>query len=56
MVTLRVTDNLGATGQVALRISVNNTPPRATITSPTNGMRYPLTRNHIHLERHLRRN
>jgi len=41
--TLTVTDNSNATAQASLLISVNNTPPHVTITSPTNGMRYPLT-------------
>ena len=42
-VTLTVTDNSNATAQATLLISVNNTPPEVTITSPTNGTRYPLT-------------
>jgi glucose/arabinose dehydrogenase len=42
-VTLTVTDNSNATAQATLLISVNNTPPSVTITSPTNGMLYPLT-------------
>ncbi|HYV32697.1 MAG TPA: PQQ-dependent sugar dehydrogenase [Candidatus Binatia bacterium] len=42
-VTLIVTDNSNATAQATLLISANNTPPTVTITSPTNGMRYPLT-------------
>ena len=42
-VTLTVTDRSNATAQATLLISVNNTPPQVTITSPTNGMRYPLS-------------
>src|SRR5207247_6387147 len=42
-ITLTVTDNSNATAQATLLVSVNNTPPMVTITSPTNGMRYPLT-------------
>ncbi len=42
-ITLTVTDNSNATAQATRIVSVNNTPPSVTITSPTNGMRYPLT-------------
>jgi glucose/arabinose dehydrogenase/PKD repeat protein len=42
-VTLTVTDNAGATNAMGLIISVNNTPPSVTITSPAEGTRYPLT-------------
>jgi glucose/arabinose dehydrogenase len=42
-VTLTVTDVSNATAQAAVLISVNNSPPSVTVTSPTNGMRYPLT-------------
>ena len=49
MPTLTVTDNSNATAQASLLISVNNTPPVVTITSPTNGMRYPLTGETIYL-------
>src|SRR6185503_8073373 len=42
-VTLTVSDASNATAQATLLISVNNSPPSVSITSPTNGMRYPLT-------------
>ena len=42
-VTLRVTDTGGKQGTNQLNISVNNTPPIITITSPTNGTRYSVT-------------
>ncbi|MGC3946451.1 MAG: putative Ig domain-containing protein [Chryseolinea sp.] len=42
-VTLTVTDNQGATNQTSINISVNNTPPQVTITSPINNDKYPLT-------------
>jgi glucose/arabinose dehydrogenase len=42
-VTLTVTDNSNATANASLLVSVNNTPPSAMITSPTNGTRYSLT-------------
>lgn len=42
-VTLVVTDPGGAKGTNSLLISVNNTPPQVTITSPVDGTRYPLT-------------
>jgi len=42
-VTLTVTDSAGASDQAALIVSVNNTPPSVTITSPTDGTRYPLS-------------
>lgn len=41
-VTLTVTDRSNATAQATLLISANNTPPMITITSPTNGTRYPM--------------
>jgi glucose/arabinose dehydrogenase len=47
-VVLTVTDSSNATAQATLLISVNNTPPSATITSPTNGMLYPLTNETIY--------
>jgi glucose/arabinose dehydrogenase len=42
-VTLTVTDASNATAQATVLISANNTPPSVVITSPTNGLRYPLT-------------
>jgi glucose/arabinose dehydrogenase len=42
-VTLTVTDRSNATARTTVRVSVNNTPPNVSITSPTNGMRYPLS-------------
>jgi len=42
-VTLTVTDNSNATAQATLPVSVNNTPPVVTITSPTNGMFYSMS-------------
>ena len=47
-VVLTVTDSSNATAQATLLISVNNTPPSVTITSPTNGMLYPLTNETIY--------
>jgi uncharacterized repeat protein (TIGR02543 family) len=44
-VTLTVTNTAGLTNQTSLTISVNNTPPRVTITSPANNSTYPLTGN-----------
>ncbi|GAC1372836.1 MAG: hypothetical protein NVSMB30_14100 [Hymenobacter sp.] len=44
-VTLTVTDPPGSTSQAAVVVSVNNTPPQVTITSPPAGTRYPLTGN-----------
>lgn len=41
-VTLVVTDSGGASATNRVLISVNNTPPQVTITSPTNGTRYSL--------------
>jgi PKD repeat protein len=43
-VTLTVTDRSNATARATRLVSVNNTPPVVTITSPTNGTRYPLIR------------
>lgn len=40
VVKLTVTDNLGATGTDSLIISINNTPPNVTITSPVNNSTY----------------
>ncbi|WP_342298153.1 InlB B-repeat-containing protein [Hymenobacter segetis] len=42
-VTLTVTNPQGLTNQASLMISVNNTPPQVTITSPAAGTLYPLT-------------
>ena len=42
-VTLKVTDNLGLQDQTTMIISVNNSPPNVTITSPLDGTLYPLT-------------
>ncbi len=42
-VTLTVTDDEGATGQVTEVISLNNTPPSVNINSFQDGDRYPLT-------------
>ena len=41
MVTLTVTDSGGLSAQKTLIVSVNNTPPNVTITSPVNGTLYP---------------
>lgn len=43
IVTLKVTDSQGESNQTSLSISVNNTPPVVTITSPANNTRYPLS-------------
>ena len=43
-VTLKVTDNLGLQNQTTLIISVNNSPPNVTITSPLDGTLYPIDR------------
>lgn len=40
VVQVTVTDNLGATGTDSLIISINNTPPNVTITSPVNNSTY----------------
>jgi glucose/arabinose dehydrogenase len=42
-ITLTVTDPGGATNATRLFVTVNNSPPAITITSPTNGMSYPVT-------------
>ena len=42
-VTLKVTDNGGLQAQTTMIISVNNTAPNVTITSPLDGTLYPLT-------------
>ncbi|PYL00607.1 MAG: hypothetical protein DME19_04520 [Verrucomicrobia bacterium] len=42
-VTLTVTDNAGQTSTATLIISLNNTPPRVTITSPVDGSKYPMS-------------
>ncbi|TGE25108.1 PKD domain-containing protein [Hymenobacter aquaticus] len=44
-VKLTVKDSQGLTNQTTLVISVNNTPPQVTITSPAVGTRYPMTGN-----------
>ena len=41
--TLTVTDRSNVPHQTTLLISANNTPPTVAITSPTNGMRYPMS-------------
>jgi PKD repeat protein/subtilisin-like proprotein convertase family protein len=41
-VTLRVTDNAGQWAEASLLVSVNNSPPEVTITSPAHASRYPL--------------
>ena len=40
-VTLVVTDSAGLTSQASVVISINNTPPAVTITSPMDGSEYP---------------
>jgi hypothetical protein len=40
--TLTVTDSIGQTATATVLISLNNTPPQVTITSPANLTRYPL--------------
>jgi len=45
MIVLTVTDSGQSTSTAQLAVSVNNTPPSVHITSPTNGMLYPLTGN-----------
>ncbi|HRI13417.1 MAG TPA: PQQ-dependent sugar dehydrogenase [Verrucomicrobiota bacterium] len=47
-VTLTVTDRSDATALATLLVSVNNTPPVVTITSPTNGTRYPLLKETVY--------
>ncbi|PYJ79255.1 MAG: hypothetical protein DME22_25685, partial [Verrucomicrobia bacterium] len=47
-VTLKVTDNAGQTSTATLIISLNNTPPTVTITSPVNGSKYPMTGNTVY--------
>ncbi|WP_345121520.1 PQQ-dependent sugar dehydrogenase, partial [Hymenobacter antarcticus] len=47
-VTLTVTNGAGLTNQASLTISVNNTPPQVTITSPAAGTLYPLTGNTVY--------
>jgi glucose/arabinose dehydrogenase len=42
-VTLKVTDNQGASNQTTLVISINNTPPQVEITSPVDNSNYPIT-------------
>lgn len=42
MVTLTVTDTEGGTAQMSMVISVNNTPPVVTITSPVDGSTYSI--------------
>ena len=41
VVTLTVTDSGGLSAQTTLNVSVNNTPPNVTITSPVDGSLYP---------------
>ncbi|HMG88446.1 MAG TPA: PQQ-dependent sugar dehydrogenase, partial [Chryseolinea sp.] len=48
-VTLKVTDNLGASDQTTLSISLNNTPPKVTIDSPVDGTLYPLNQETTYL-------
>ncbi|MGH9163155.1 MAG: PQQ-dependent sugar dehydrogenase [Vicinamibacteraceae bacterium] len=43
VVTLTVTDADGAINRAQLAVSVNNTPPSLTITSPIDGTTYPIT-------------
>ena len=43
VVTLTVKDNANATNMVTLILSLNNTPPSATITNPVQGTRYSMT-------------
>ena len=47
-VTLTVTDNVGQTSTATLNISLNNTPPTVTITSPVDGTRYPMSGNTVY--------
>ena len=47
-VALTVTDNAGQTSTATLIISLNNTPPTVTITSPVNGSKYPMTGNTVY--------
>ncbi|WP_299820576.1 PQQ-dependent sugar dehydrogenase [uncultured Pontibacter sp.] len=42
-VTLKVTDSEGLSSSMKLQVSVNNTPPVVSITSPAEGTKYPLT-------------
>ncbi|MFD3004034.1 PKD domain-containing protein, partial [Pontibacter toksunensis] len=42
-VTLTVRDSQGSADSISMLISVNNTPPQVTITSPTDNMKYPMT-------------
>ncbi len=42
-VTLTVTDSVGQTSMATVLVSINNTPPLVSITSPLNGTQYPLT-------------
>jgi len=43
VVRLTVTDPGGLSSQASLNISLNNTPPSVTITSPASGTKYPMT-------------
>src|SRR5437899_10812314 len=47
-VTLKVTDNAGQTSTATLLISLNNTPPTVTTTSPVNASKYPTTGNTVY--------
>src|SRR4051812_25564574 len=47
-VGLTVTDRSNATAQTTILISLNNTPPNVTITSPINGTRYSLSNDTVY--------
>jgi glucose/arabinose dehydrogenase len=47
-VSLTVTDSEGASTTTTLIVSVNNTPPQVTITSPVNNSTYPITQETIY--------
>ncbi|GAB3853112.1 hypothetical protein GCM10028822_21540 [Hymenobacter terrigena] len=47
-VKLTVTNTAGLSNQTSLVISVNNTPPQVTITSPANNSTYPLSGNTVY--------
>ena len=48
IVTLTVTDNVAQTSTTTLIISVNNTPPTVTITSPVDGSKYSMASNTVY--------
>jgi hypothetical protein len=48
IVTLKVTDHQGLFDEMTLTISVNNTPPQVTITSPIDNSLYPMTQETIY--------